>query len=218
MTTTVAYVINRVATILQDASHIRWTVATLLDCLNETQKEAVLYKPNASVKNISVPLVAGTKQTIPTDGVSLIKVIRNMGSNGATAGKAIRIVDKDQMDAAVPNWYATPTDFEVSHYTFDMLDPKTFYVYPPSAGQVEIAYVFQPVDCVINGNVSLDDIYVPALIKGTVSAAYAQDMEFASNAELATAYYNAFTSLLGGKSQAEAAVDPNKRAPSSRTL
>ncbi len=56
----------------------------------------MLHKPNASVKNTAQALVAGTRQSLPVDGVQLLAVVRNL------PGPAVRIVMRKILDALCP--------------------------------------------------------------------------------------------------------------------
>lgn len=210
MTTTVASVIATLATKLQDLTYARWTQDILLQCINETQKEMVLYKPNIGTKNVSIQLVAGPKQSIPNDGISLVSVLRNTGTAGTTNGAPIRLVSKKHMDVG-SSWYAAKTESEVREYVYDMNDQKNFYVYPPASGYVEIIYVAEPPVMLLTDTVWVDDAYVPILVRGAIAQAYAIDAESQSNAALAMTNYQAFMSMLGVKSVAEQSVDPNNR-------
>ena len=206
--------IARAANIAQDQTNIRWPQAEWLDWLNDAQREVVLLKPQASVKNEPVQLTAGsTKQSIPANGIQLIDVTRNMGSTGSTAGTAIRITTREVLDAQVPTWHSDANVAgSIKHYCFDPRDPKTFYVYPkaPSvAWYVECIYAANPTDCSLNGVIQLDDIYANALLNLMLHRAYSKDAEYAQNAQLATAYYQAAMQSLGVKTQNEVASNPN---------
>ena len=211
-TITVSSLLAKAAVILQDPTNIRWPQSELLDWLNDGQREVALYKPNAFVKNTNKQLVTGTKQSLPEDGVSLVDVVRNLGTNGTTPGNAIRMVSREILDAQLPSWHSSTAAAAVKHFVYTPLDPKTFYVYPPQPasgqGQVEIVYVASPNDASLNGNITLDDIYVTALLNYILYRAYSKDAEYANNAQLATAYYNSFQGVLQGKVTAEAASSP----------
>lgn len=216
-TVTVASVISKVQTILQDTTGIRWPDSELLGWINDGQREIVLYKPNAFVKNTSVQLTPGTKQTLPADGVQLIDVVRNMGANGATPGRAIRITMREILDSQVPGWHASATAAEVKHYMYTMLDPKTYYVYPPqpssSPSYVEIIYGAAPTEAQLNSTITLDDIYQTILVDYCLYRAYSKDTEFAADQNRATAHQNAYIAALTGKAKVEAGVNPNVTAP-----
>lgn len=214
-TITAQVLIDRAQVILQDTTGVRWPDAELLGWLNDGQREVVVYKPNSCVKNTAVKLVAGTKQTLPADGVQLIDVVRNLGSNGATPGRSIRIVMREVLDAQVPDWHSDTPASTIKHYTYAQLDPKTFYVYPPATGTgyVELVYGAVPTDAVLTGPIALDDVYANALIDYVLYRAYSKDSEYTADQQRAAAQKNAFVSTMQGKSLMEAAANPNATAP-----
>lgn len=211
-TITVTAVLNRVAVILQDPTNIRWPQAELLDWLNDGQREIALYKPNAFVKNVATKLVAGSKQALPADGVSLLDVVRNMGTSGTSPGNAIRAVSREILDSQIPGWHAATASSTTKHYTYTLLDPKTFYVYPPADGNgyADIVYVASPTDATLAGTITLDDIYVTALVNYVLFRAYSKDAEFAANGALAEKYYAQFQAILQGKVSSEMGSNPNQ--------
>lgn len=216
-TVTVASVISKVQTILQDTTGIRWPDLELLGWINDGQREIVLYKPNAFVKNMPVKLTAGTKQTLPADGVQLIDVVRNMGPAGGTPGRAIRITMREILDSQVPDWHASTPDTEVIHYMYSLLDPKNYYVYPPqpAANQnfVELIYGAAPTDAILGGTITLDDIYQTILVDYSLYRAYSKDTEFAADQNRAKQHQDAYIAALTGKAKVEAGVNPNVTAP-----
>jgi len=215
----VSAMLSRCAVILQDPTNIRWPQTELLDWLNDGQREIVLYKPNTSVKNTTVTLAAGTKQILPTDGIALIDVVRNMGTSpGTTPGNAIRMVSREILDSQITNWHATTPSATVKHFMFSALDPKSYYVYPPqpnsSFGYVEIIYSASPTDCVNTSpgtdKIQIDDVYATALVNYILYRAYSKDAEYAANAQAALAYYQQFQGILQGKVTGEAVLNPNQ--------
>jgi len=208
--------ITSVSTTLQDSGNVRWSTAELLIYLNQGQKEIAAFKPNASITNAAVQLVAGTKQSLPSGGLILIDVVRNMGAAGTTAGNAIRIVSRGILDIQVPNWHSATASGVVKHFMYTPLDPKRFYVYPPqpaSPHYVEIIYGKTPTDCASTSSaIDVDDIYGPALHNYMVYRAYSKDAEVAANAQLASSYYSAFTQQMLGKAQGEQVAAPVKGA------
>lgn len=216
-TITVAATLSRVSMLLQDTTNIRWPLAELLDWLNDAQREIVLLKPNASTTNTAVQLAAGTKQTLPADGVSLIDISRNMGTSGSTPGKGIRITMREILDAQLPDWHMSTASAEVKHYVYSPLDPKTFYVYPPqpvaSRGYVELIYSASPADATLGGAINVDDIYQPVLIDYILYRAYSKDTEYAADVARAQGYQQSFFGALTGKLKGEAMTNPNISAP-----
>lgn len=207
--------INRARVVLQDADGTRWPDLELLASINDGQRESVLIKPSAYTRNVPVQLASGTRQTLPSDGVQLIDVVRNLGQAGSTPGRAVRIVLREVLDAQIPDWHSETPVSAIKHYTYSVLDPKTFYVYPPSNGQgyVELVYGALPPDATLQGSISLDDIYANALVDYVLYRAYSKDSEFSADQNRATYHQNAFVSALVGKSKVEVGINPNVSAP-----
>jgi len=210
-TLTAQNLIDRVKIILQDTTSVRWAESELLTWLNDGQREVVLLKPDAYVKNQSLLLVSGTKQAIPSDGVMVVDVVRNMSTNGTTAGASIRIVSREILDSQVSSWHVDTASTTVKHYVFDPRDPKRFYVYPKSDGTnyVELIYSAAPADILIAATLTLDDIYANALIDYICYRAYLKDVTFAGNDARAAARYQAFVGALGVKSSQQVVNNPN---------
>ncbi len=207
-------VVTRVAQLLQDTTHIRWPLAEKLQYITDAAREVCFFKPDACVKTSVVSLVAGTKQGIPADGTTLIDIVRNMGVGGATPGSAPRAVTREILDAQMPNWHASTPGAEVKHYTFDPQNQKVFYVYPPQpssgTGSLEVVYAAEPTEAVEGGSLGLDSTWVPAVVNYTLYRCHSKDAEYAANANLAVAYYQAFNAQLVGRGNAEGAADPRQ--------
>lgn len=211
-------VIEKAQIILQDTTGVRWPSDTeLLGWLNDAQREIVILKANAFVKNTALKLAAGTKQALPSDGVQLIDVVRNLGVTGNTPGRAIRIVMREVLDAQRPNWHSETTASEVKHYMCSPLDPKNFYVFPPqpsaSQGYVEIVYGASPPNATLNGAISVDDIYQNVLVDYILYRAYSKDTEYAADQQRAASHQKAYILSLTGKAQMEQGANPNASAP-----
>jgi hypothetical protein len=204
-TTKAVDLISRVSITLQDPTFVRWTQSELLNYLNDAQRQVVLFRPDAKAANAAFSCAATAKQTLPADGLRLINVLRN------TNGRAVTKVDRSILDVQLPNWYETAVSADgVKHYVYDALDPKNFYVFPKPAAahQIDIVYAMAPVDIVISNFttdtqvIGIDDIYANALMDYMMYRAYQKDSEFA-NLNRAAVYYQAFTTSLGIKSQAD---------------
>ena len=211
-------VIEKAQTILQDTTGVRWPVADeLLGWLNDGQREVVIFKPNSHVKNVAVRLAAGTKQSLPADGVQLIDVVRNMGTDGNTPGRAVRITMREVLDSQLPNWHTVTASTDSKHYVYSLLDPKNFYVYPPqpsgNQGYVEIVYASSPTNATLNGPITLDDIYQNVLVDYILYRAYSKDAEYAADQNRAAIHQNAYIAALTGKAKVEVGANPNSMAP-----
>lgn len=231
----------RVSSQLHDVSpqFTRWTQRELVSWLNDGQKAIAKYMPSSCSRVDAIKLAAGTKQSIErlfagsvrSDGNLtttniyggyLQSVIRNMGADGNTPGRAIRLVDREVMDVNNPVWHSE-TGTYVSQYMFDPRMPKVFYVYPgvPPATNawIEISYLSDPVEVAIAGNyemdgtslvtISVDDKYVDDLVNYILARAYMKDAEFAANGNLAQAHAQLFTASINSQAAALSGVNPN---------
>lgn len=210
-------IISKAQIIIQDTTGVRWPDTELLGWLNEGQREIVMLKPDASVKNESLALVAGTKQTIPSSGIILISVVRNMGVNGTTPGNAVRSIKRNVLDEQLPNWHSSAASATVIYVVTDPRNPKVFYTYPPqpsaTPGQVEIVYSAAPTDVGAVGNaISVDDIYSGSLLDYCLFRAYSKDAEYAGNQNRAVAHYQKFMETLGAKEKVESATEATPQA------
>lgn len=202
--------LTRAADILQDITKVRWPEDELLRYMNDAQRQIVLQIPGANASNTTMAVVAGTKQTIPSDGVCLLDVVRNVG------GRAIRLIDRDILDTQRPLWHTEAAGAEgIKHYIFDPRDPTHFYVYPPpAAGSIEIIYSSAPTDIATTATaITLPDIYANAILDYMLYRAYSKDAEYAGNSSRAAAAYAAFLQSLGQKTETESKAEPNVNAP-----
>ena len=241
-------VISRAGILLQDTTKVRWPEEELANWATDGQREVVLIRPQACVTNAAFKLATGkTKQVLP-DGVAvttsdtasfasgilpaalmLIDVTRNLGADGVTAGKSIRLVSREVLDAQNPDWHnVTALESGPMHYTYDPRDPKNFYIYPKALGtawNIELVYSSAPAAIALTGTspnktisnpttqtLSIDDIYANSLVDYILYRAYSKDSTYSQNAQLAMAHYSAFQAALGTKSAHELAQNPNLNA------
>jgi hypothetical protein len=225
MATTVQSVIDRVQTVLQDTTGVRWpVVAELVLWINDAQREIALLKPDASAINETVTLVDGTKQDIPSAGNRLLKVVRNMSAaSGGTGKRAVRLVDVEVLNGQTPDWHdptvagdAAHTNV-VKHYIYEESNPRNFYVYPGVSGAayLEIIYSSNPTTVAQGGNLSIPDIFANAVMNYVLYMAYMKDAEYAGNSQRANSHFALFTNSITGKGQIDAISNPNmeRRAP-----
>jgi len=222
MSVTVQSVIDRVQTVLQDTTGVRWpVVGELVLWVNDAQREVALLKPDASAVNSTVTLATGTKQDIPSDGNRLLKVVRNMSAaSGGTGKRAVRLVSREVLDAQTPDWHDPTVSGDASHtnvvkhYLYDESNPRNFYVYPGVAGSayLEIIYSANPSVVAQSDNLSIPDIFANAVLNYVLYMAYMKDAEFAGNAQRASNHYQLFVATVTGKAQVDLATTPNMEA------
>jgi hypothetical protein len=223
MALSVQNLIDRAGIILHDTTKVRWQETELLDWLNDAQREIVLIRPDSSVTSEALDLDPGTKQTLPPLGIRILDVIRNTGAG------AVRVIDRNVLDAQQPDWHVTPVSEVVEHFMFDLRDPKRFYVYPAQPatgmGSVELVYSSSPTDATLavaadsaaippivaaaDSGLTLDDVYANAILDYILYRAYSKDADFAGNAQRALKHHEAFVTSLGLKFQVDQLIDPN---------
>ena len=213
-TITALSIINKAKTTLQDTTNVRWSDAELLTYLNDGQRAIAVVRPDSCSVTANITLVAGTRQTIPDAGTSLLRAVRNMGAGGTTPGRAIRHVPMELLDANVPNWHDTAgASAVVQHVVAAPNQPQHFYVYPPSPGgqQIEIIYAAPPAEVAAVGNViGVDDVFATPLFDYVCFRAYTKDQETTGNDARAKAHFELFKDFLEGKSQADATTAPKQ--------
>ena len=155
-------VIQRVSVALFDTNQAKWSSPELLGYLNDGQRVIGTMQPTGTQAIVSAPLRAGARQSIPSNGWLLIDVIRNMGADGLTPGRSIRIVSRRLLDGYDPDWMTerTPTA-EAQSFFYDLRDQASFFVYPPSTGGVfvEINYAVVPVPLTsLNQSITIFDV------------------------------------------------------------
>ncbi len=217
MTIAAQSIIRRCVETLQDNTSIRWPIAELVRYLNDAQREVVLHRPDSMVTNTTLPLVAGSRQTLPSNGAKLIEVIRN----AVGTREAVRLVNREILDAQTPNWHSLTGSTTAKHYMYDPRDPRVFYVYPPAAASgssLDIVYAAYPTDITepadgttftaVTGNVGVPDIYGNVIQDYILYRAYSKDAEYAGNGQRATNHYTMFANALGIEINATLAVQP----------
>lgn len=217
----------------------RWSEQELVGYLNDGQRVIAKFMPHSCSRVDAVKLTAGTRQHIglipsamikPGDGSSpantygamLQDVIRNMGADGLTPGRSIRVVDREVLDSSDRDWHTktgTP-----SQYVFDPRNPKVFYVSPgvaPAASVwVELSYLADPQPLPNTGNLyahdgmsttklSIDDRNVDDLYNYVLARANLKDAEFGGNANLAVQFTNLFVASINAQVLALTGVNPN---------
>lgn len=239
--TLVRDLIARVSDALTDTNpqFTRWTEPVLIGWLNEAQLVIAKYLPHTCARTDVLQLAPGTRQSIeriqaagmiPGDGGAarnvngnvLLQVHRNMGVDGLTPGRAIRIVDRDTLDNSNPDWHAADASDVVRQFTYDPRTPKLFYVSPPvqatSDGKVwaEVSYLADPAIIPIGSALAgsgvllgVDDKNADDAFNYIMARAQMKDAEVEGNANLANAYVNLFTASINVQSQAVLGVNPN---------
>ncbi len=204
-------IINRARIVLNDADAVRWLDAELINWINDGQRVIALVRPDASVSNTTLTLSAGSKQSLPSDGLRLLDVVRNINAD-SSGGRVVRHVDRDILDTQNPSWHSDSGSLVIKNFVYDNRDPKNFYVYPPalSTSKIEVLYSKDPTNASTPAStLTIPDIYADPLLNYVLHRAYSKDAEFAQNFQLSSTYLAVFQSMLGIKTAKDAAFSPD---------
>jgi hypothetical protein len=215
MTITAQSLVQRIQTTLQDLAGVRWPATELVDHINVFQRELVRVRPDAKAKTTAVTLVAGFRQTVPTEAYSLMDI----PSNATGSRKRITKVDVVTLDAVEPAWRSRAESGEVKHFMHDLREPLVFCVYPPAVAgtQVDAVYSVAPTDIAtpggaayttVTGNLDAQDQWADAAVNFGLFKAYSKDAEYGGNAQLAANYMGLVTAAVGSQLQSATAVAP----------
>lgn len=220
MTVAASAIINRARDVLIDVGATRWTDPELLRWLSDGQRTVVMAIPAASSKRATLALAAGTVQSIPADGYTLLTVERNNGAaNGSTPGRVIRLVSRELVDNFNPDWHTATAKAVAQSYMFDPNVPKQFYVSPPNTGTgyADIVYSQMPAELTSTAStLTVDDIFQTPLVDYVLYRAFQKDSDYVvttsvySAVTLASSYLEAFKTAIGVSDQALVASNPNQ--------
>jgi len=204
-------VIDEVSKQLNDASLTTWTESSLIEYINSAQEAIASIRPDASSTITTMQMVAGSKQTIPTSGLRLLEVIRNMGS-GSTPGRTIRPADHDSISLFNSAWHSQTQVAEIKNFAYNEKNPDTFYVDPPSDGtefiEISISVVPLAVDFAVD-DLALKDIYRNHIVQWCMFRAYSIEVDSASSQRRASAHKESFYELMGKKFQRDVMYSPS---------
>lgn len=224
-------ILSRVKIVLQDAGAVRWPLPELAGWLSDAMREIASRKPSATSAVANIAMVQGTRQTLPDEYLSLIRVVRNLVPSGVTdppyvGGIAVTPIVREILDAQNVNWHdpARVTQrVAVRHVIFDPLDPRTFYVYPGNtgAGLIEciVSVIPEPVAVEVgddpddlesyNIDLPLSAVYQTPLIDFVLYRAFSKDMQLAGAGDRAAMHYQQFAQAIDTRTNLDAIYQPN---------
>ena len=209
---------SRCSDLLNDADLLRWPLVERIRWANEAMGAIMMRRPAAFAVREVMVLREGSYQAIPLNGSQFIDLVRNIGSDGVTPGRAIRRSDRQQLDDADPDWHTGAQKAQVRQYLFDDRVPTVFYVYPPviSGTKVEVLHAALP-DLVLednaDGEFAIGLEYLEAVVNYVCYRARSKDAEDGQSGD-AVAFYGAFEASLGAKNESSNAASPNQPANS----
>lgn len=191
---------------IQDDDNNLWSYDDLLNWENLGERTIVGLDPKANGKIASILLASGVKQTIPAGGIAFIRVIRNMGTDGATAGAGVTAASIEAMTSFYPSWATATAAAAIVNYMPDPNDPTVFYVYPPSDGTGYVEEEFSQVPPVTiydedgdweSAHIGIKENYVDPLMNYIFHRAYGKDTDISGNKERAAEYHSLFLGAMG---------------------
>lgn len=203
--------IDEVKKDLNDPKEVFWTKEDLEAALSDALLALAVVRPDSTATTQLIPLIPGTRQTLPAGGLRLITITRNMGADGLVPGTAIRVGDRDTLDAMYPDWHLEVGSV-VFEYTYNPLVPKEFFVYPGMTGaniqQVQATFSRAPA-AIVNAeteDLPVDDVYAPALREWMLFRCWSGDDESSPNFTQAQGRKANFFQLLNAKAPADGAT------------
>lgn len=209
-------ILQNVNFVLDDPNNTKFSLTQKIAAINSALQALISYRPDAASYTTMMLLVAGTRQTLPSDGVRLLKVIRNRGQSGLSdAGRAIRKADMLVQDALIPDWHETTSQTTIDEYFYDSITPKDFYVYPPAPVSpvigVDISYVrVLPTITAGTDTLPVDDYFAPAIQEWMLYSLWCGDDQN-PNYAVARSHQSTFFQLLQIKAASDGAVNPKSK-------
>lgn len=205
---------TRARLVINDVLGTRWIDSEVLDWVNAGEAAIAAIEPIAYVVTETLTLVAGTKQVLPTAGISLVDVVRNMGTDGNTPGDVVDSMERKVLDSLRPSWHSEATDASVLLFIHNPRDPSKFYVYPPQPasgfGQIEVEYLkVPPALTSLSDALNLRDLYQEALLNYVLFRMYSKESKDGDKS-LAETYYSAFIAAVGARTQSERTIDSSE--------
>ena len=192
-----------------------------LDARNALDEYNIIWGAEDGQRSLRV----GTRQTIPDGGYVFISAIRNLErmGDGAEATlipkRAATPTDQENLDQADPEWHAriviSAEDGEtiinvIQNFVYDIRNRAVFYNYPyvldgdPDADTpvphcyLEIVYATVPDEIEEGGDITIDDVYEPALVNYMLHRACGKDPATTEDVQKSMGYLSNFTTLITG--------------------
>jgi hypothetical protein len=238
-----------VCTTLQDISpqYQRWTERELVVYTNYGQLAIFKFLPQAGSATDAIRLRPGSLQDFsvvtagdirpgdgssPTEkrGFALMGMTRNMGADGQTPGRVVRVGDRYTLDTNDPDWH-TRSGTVVREFIFDPKFPRRAYVNPPvpasPAVWVEVEWMVEPSKIPDGGApnapvyafdgssttlLGIADQNVEDLHNYVVAMALLKGSKNVQNVPKAQLHGQAFTTSINAQAEIVTGVNPNLKA------
>jgi len=239
-------VLWRASTLLQDTDpqFYRNAEHDMVDAVIDAQVAIAKFVPGACARVDAVRLVPGTLQTIdpipaefckpgdgstpalPIAGTLLLDPICNMGADGLTPGRMVRVVPGKAQDSQDPNWHAS-VGTVIKAIVYDPATPRQFYTVPgvhaTTPVWLRLSYTAQPLKIPNTGTagsplyayagastqtITIADEYLADIVNYVVAVMCMKPSEWA-DASKGAAFAGMFTGSLNAKVLAITGSNPN---------
>jgi len=206
-------ILDQAANDLNDPTHQYWPEAELIEYLNDAMRAAVMLKPEVNPEVMDFALMPGAVQDFGRQDDYLLLDVNCFKSTATAFEGVITPVERKDLDNMDPNWRVPQAGMppgELSgNYIYDVRNRHTFYLYPSFADwnnwMVEIVYAKTP-DAIADAsnNITIDDIYAPALLAYVMHRARAKDVSIeGQGVQLSTMFFQKFVTLVTGEPMRE---------------
>jgi len=205
-TITIGHLVDMALDQVQDEERALWDYQDLINWYNLGTRQIVSIDPRANPITVAIKLASGIKQAIPGGGIALLDVIRNMGADGETPGRAIVPTTLDALRRSYPSYSTETASVTIYNWMPDVADRTIFRVYPASDGTTyaEIEYGKVPTIVVYDAAgdwqsafIGVKENYIDPLMNYLLSRAFGKDTDIPGNITKATLYYGLFMTGMG---------------------
>lgn len=194
-------VLDRARFIIQDTGGVRWVDAELEAHLLDGMVKITSLSPESGPSSfVTHALDVGIEQSITsTSGRTVSRVLDVLNNRtGATQGKPIRKIAKDQLDAQRPNWATETASTTILNWMPHEEAPTSFFAYPPAASgasvRAKVALVPNSAD-----NIEVVDAARDALVFYIVAHCWMKDETYSkSSADYLALFNEEMKALMGG--------------------
>lgn len=211
---TLGSIVDNVRKKILDEGDDDFSDAEMIRLYNLVLLEIITLVPSAYTRIKNLLLAAGAKQEIDiaSGDMRIVEIRRNMGTDGLTPGRVVRVTNLDVLTQIYPDWFTATQQAEVEDWAPILDYPEQFYVVPPNDGTqyIEILVATTPTLSVFDAGGAwesdifpLRDHFINACIWGICYMAYDDDTDIPGNTPRSQLYYQRFVGALGLQQQGE---------------
>lgn len=200
----VSVIIDRVQSLLQDPTGVRWTSAELLYWVAESQQLIASLRPDSTAQVADLVMTANNhRANLASNHRRLLDVL------GTSDGYTVTRVDVSVLDRHAPNW-RKEKGTRPEHYLYEERDPTVVQVYPAPKTDTTLRVLVSvtPASTVASSDtVAVDDSYAATLVDLVMSRALEKETAAAS-IQKGQAYRQSAMARLQGVTGSDAANSP----------